>query len=57
MMPLADIQLLFETLVQRTRKCAKSEKRANGSEDCNASAAFFREPAEKKSEKTCCTAK
>jgi len=57
MMPLADIQLLFETLVQRTRKCAKAKSARMAPKIATHLRHFFREPAEKKSEKICCTAK
>jgi hypothetical protein len=50
-MPLAGIQLLFETLVQCTRELCKCEMRENGSKDCNLKPIFFREPPEIMQEK------
>jgi hypothetical protein len=44
MMPFADIQLLFETLVQRTRELCKCEKRHPGSKKSKREVQFFREP-------------
>ena len=43
-MPLPDIQLLFETLVQRTRDVCKCEMRDIGSKECNGKSEFFRDP-------------
>jgi hypothetical protein len=45
-MPLADIRLLFETLVQCTRSLCKCEMKQGGSKDCNQKAQFSREPVE-----------
>ncbi|WP_146107637.1 hypothetical protein [Porphyrobacter sp. HT-58-2] len=50
-MPLTGIQLLFETLVQRTRELCKCEKCENRSKDCNRIFAQRREPAAKTTEK------
>jgi len=57
MMPFPGIQLLFETLVQRTRDVCKCEMRDNGSNLCNESGAISAEPVEVHSRKFCCTAK
>lgn len=43
-MPLADIRLLFETLVQRTRELCKCENSHSGSKKSKQVAQFFREP-------------
>jgi hypothetical protein len=43
MMPFADIQLLFETLVQCTRELCKCEKRYFGSKKSKQTGRFFRE--------------
>jgi hypothetical protein len=56
-MPLADIQLLFETLVQRTRDVCKCEMRDIGSKECNAEVRFFREPTDFADGILCCGAK
>jgi hypothetical protein len=44
MMPFADIQLLFETLVQRTRELCKCENCHSGSKKSKQPVQFFREP-------------
>jgi hypothetical protein len=56
-MPLSGIRLLFETLVQCTRVMCKCEMREIGSNDCNDSPAFFREPVVFTTDFLCCTAK
>jgi hypothetical protein len=56
-MPLTGIRLLFETLVQCTRELCKCEKCENGSKDCNACRAIFREPSDFQRGKMRCTAK
>jgi hypothetical protein len=56
-MPLADIRLLFETLVQRTRDLCKCEMRQNGSKECNIFGAESREPVEIAPAILRCTAK
>lgn len=56
-MPLADIRLLFETLVQRTRDLCKCEMRQGGFKECNVFGADFREPHEISAAVLCCTAK
>jgi len=43
-MPLADIQLLFETLLHCTREVCKCEICGEGSKICNQFGAFYREP-------------
>jgi hypothetical protein len=56
-MPLTGIQLLFETLVQRTRDVCKCEMRDIGSKDCNGRSEFFREPIALLTKFLCCIAK
>lgn len=56
-MPLSGIQLLFETLVQRTRVMCKCEMCEIGSKDCNRIRRFFRETSEFAPRFLCCIAK
>jgi hypothetical protein len=56
-MPLTGIQLLFETLLRRTRELCKCENRKNGFKDCNGIGPTFREPNEIGPEFSCCIAK